>query len=219
MLDKGLEGFSDKIRRKGLLNVLKRAFSIATSGIYSNVRLYRIEHDITGKIPGVELPTGFSMAVLRRDELDILLTMVGRKRLQTYRERIDDGMSCLAVLKNGEAAAFAWCSPGDVLDDILGIVIPMGEKEAYAFDALSCLDFRKKGLFFSLLRCLLDESKSKGFERVIATHNSGDIVNVFPKYGRAGIPVRITDVIDCRKILFLKKVRWSAYDGHLEKEE
>ncbi len=219
MQGKILKGFSDKIRRKGLWNVLKRALSIATSCIYSEVRLYRIEHDITGKIPEVGLPTGFSLAVLSRDELDILLPMVGRKKLQIYRERIDAGRSCIAVLKDGEAAAFIWCSPGEVLDDILGIVIPVGDKEVYSFNALTSFEFRQRGLFLLLVRYMLHDMKAKGFERIIVTHSGRDIVNVFPKYGRAGIPVRIIDVIDYRKILFSKKVRWSVYDGHLEKGE
>jgi len=218
MQEKGLKGLRVKIREKGLFHVLKRSFSIATSGIYSNVRLYRIVHDLTEKIPELELPSGFNQAILNRDELDKLLPLVGKKRIGLYRERVERGIHCVAAMKDGVVVSFVWYSPVDVLDDILGIRIPVGGGEAYSFDALTSHEFRHRGLFFSIISYLLDDLKSRGFERVTATHNSGDIVRVFPKYGRAGIPARITDVVDCRKILLWMRVKWSEYDGHLDNE-
>ncbi|MFQ6102750.1 MAG: hypothetical protein ACE5OP_00490 [Candidatus Glassbacteria bacterium] len=215
MKDNEHKSLRRKIKGKGLGPLLRQAISVLKSKVYLHLKLYVIIHDLGGQIPEFNPPQGYILKELSRDEMDMLLPLVSGSRVRKYRNRIDQGMHCFAMMRNGTVTNFLWCSTSDVVDDILGIRIPVGGGEAYSFDTVTRPEFRHRGLFFCLLIYHLHVLKSMGMLRGIAVHNAQDMLKVYPRYKKAGIPVQIIKVIRFRRLLLWTNEHWETFDGHL----
>jgi hypothetical protein len=206
---------SDRIRRKGTAHVAKRAFHVLLSPLYARARFYEIFHDISGELPALEIPEGYEARELDRSELHILKGLVGKRRLRVYGKRMNRGMRCFVLMKDGEVLNFFWTAFSDVVDDIMGLVIPVGSGEVYSFNTFTSPKHRHRGLFFSLIVHHLYALKALGIRRILAVHIESDMLKVYPRYKKAGIPAEIIKTIDYRKVLFWKIQKWSPYDGHI----
>lgn len=204
-----IDSLVERIRRKGLSETIRRVVRVGVSPIYVNQRLYLIVHDLEDELPSVEHPPGFAFGTIGRDNLELLMPLVGEKRVSSYRRRLDEGMICYALWKGSQVTNFFWCSDHDVVDDILGVRIPVGSGEAYSFDAFTHVDYRHRGLFVALLIFHLHDLRKKGYSRILGCHNPRDLDFVYPRYRENNIPVQIERMIDFRKVLFIKNVRWS----------
>ena len=199
------------IRKKGLIPVLRKAISGLMSPFFLTKRLYLIEHDLSMEIPEAPLPEGYEARKLSGKELDLLFDLVDRRRFKKYKERIQDGMSCFAVLKDGDVVSFCWVSEVPVIDDILKFEIPVSEEEAYFFDSFTRPEERSSGLFVSLLIEGLHRSRMQGKKKVVAIHCREDLVKVYPKYRENGLAPRTVKVVANRRILRWRTVKWAAY--------
>ncbi len=210
-----IDSLFERVRGKRVALLAWKAARIAVSPVYVKQRLYLIVHDLSRELPRLEPPPGYVFGNIEMAEVDLLVPLVGRKRVEAYRRRLGFGMLCYAFRKDGEVTNFFWCATSDVVDDILGIRIPVGGGEVYSFDTFTHRDHRHRGLFFSLLVLHLLDLRERGFRRVLATHNPRDMRSVYPRYLAAHIPVDIEKVIDFRRILFLHHVHWSHYHEEL----
>jgi GNAT superfamily N-acetyltransferase len=213
-----LTTLADRVKRKGAAHVAKRALFRLFSPFYMNLRFYEISHNITGELPEVVIPDGCETRELGKHDLHLLRGLVGRRWLRVYGRRMDRGMRCFALLKDGEVTNFFWCAFSDAVDDILGLRIHVGDGEVYSFNTLTSPKHRHRGLFFSLIAFNLRVLRAMGIRRVLAVHIKSDMVKVYPHYRKAGIPTEILQTIDYRKILLWKRETWIPYDGHLSSE-
>jgi hypothetical protein len=209
---------TERIRRKGVVHIAKKALLDLLSHCYMKLRFYEISHDISGELPAIAIPGGYEARELEKHELPILEDLVGRRWLRIYGKRMDQGMHCSILLNNGEVVNFLWSTFLNNVDDILGLVIPVGAGEAYSFNTFTSPKHRHRGVFFSLLVHHMYALKARGIRRVLAVHIESDMVKVYARYKKAGIPTEIIRIIDYRKILFWKSQTWSPYDGHIERE-
>lgn len=214
-----LATIAERIRKKGAAHVAKKALLALLSPFYVRLRFYEIIHDLTGELPALAIPDGYEARELGKNELHLLRGLVGRRWLRVYGRRLDEGMRCF-ILRNedGEVVNFFWSAFSDVVDDILGLVVPVGAGEVYSFNTFTSPTQRHRGLFFSLIVHHLYALKAMGIQRVLAVHIESDMAKVYPRYKKAGIPALIIKTIDYRKILFWKIQRWHPYDGHFEME-
>ena len=210
-----LAALAERMKRKGAAYVAKRAIFRLFSPFYMHLRFYEIIHDISGELPEVVIPDGYEARELGKHDLHLLKKLVGRRWLKVYGRRMDRGMRCFALLKDGEVTNFFWCAFSNAVDDILGIRIPVGEGEVYSFNTLTSPKYRHMGLFFCLIGYNLSVLRAMGIRRVLAVHIKSDMVKVYPRYKKAGIPAEIAKTIDYRKVLFWRSETWIPYDGHL----
>ncbi len=203
----------DRIREKGISQALRKGLATFISPFYRREKVFVIAHDLAGTLPEPAASNGYEYRSLAPEEVDLLTDLVEPRRVKRYRKRLSEGQRCDAAFSEGKIVGFCWSSTEPVIDDLLSFEIPVGPGEVYFYDSFTKKSERCKGLFFTLLIKGFHRSKQRGKKRAIAIHSEDDLIRVYPRYRRKGIPVRMTKVVKFVRVLFWSNVKWFDYDS------
>jgi GNAT superfamily N-acetyltransferase len=121
--------------------------------------------------PGKVIPLISARLPVEFKEIDkasagILLPAVGEEQANEIKHRFENGKRCFVGLVEGKLACWGWVSHADEWIGEMKVTFRLESDEAYIWDCVTLLEFRRQGLFSGLINHMARDLQKEGVIRV-----------------------------------------------------